>query len=71
MLTLSNKAYDTLKWISTIFLPALSVLYVALAGVWNLPYAEQVGATIMAVVLFMNALLGVAAAQYRALAGKK
>ena len=30
---LSNKAYDTLKWIAMYLLPALGTLYFALAGI--------------------------------------
>jgi len=65
-MVLSNKQYDTLKWIATILLPALSVLYVALATVWAFPYSGEVSATIMAIVLFMNALLGLSNAQHKA-----
>ena len=39
---LSDKVYDTLKWIVTIVLPALSALYWGLSGIWGWLYAEQV-----------------------------
>lgn len=61
---MSNKTYDTLKWIAMILLPALGTLYFALAGVWNLPYAEQVVGTITAVDTFLGAVLGIASASY-------
>lgn len=32
---LNNKVYDVLKWMALIALPALSVLYNVLAGVWG------------------------------------
>ena len=32
---LSDKVYDTLKWIVTIVLPALSALYWGLSGIWG------------------------------------
>lgn len=61
---MSNKVYDVLKWIALILLPALGTLYFALAGVWNLPYAEQVVGTITAVDTFLGAVLGIASASY-------
>jgi putative holin Dp-1 len=63
---LSNGVYDALKWITTILLPALSTLYVAVAAIWNLPYAEQVTSTISVIVLFLGALLQISSLQYRA-----
>lgn len=61
---MSNKLYDILKWVAMILLPAIGTLYFALAGIWNLPYAEQVVGTITAMDTFMGALLGIASAQY-------
>lgn len=61
---MNNKVYDVLKWIALILLPALGTLYFALAGVWNLPYAEQVVGTITAVDTFLGAVLGIASANY-------
>lgn len=61
---MSNKLYDILKWVAMILLPAIGTFYFALAGIWNLPYAEQVVGTITAVDTFLGALLGIASAQY-------
>lgn len=61
---LSNKAYDILKYIAQIVLPALSVLYLALAGLWNLPYPEAISGTIMAVDTFLGALLKISTDAY-------
>lgn len=62
---LSNKAYDVLKFIAMIVLPAVGTLYFALAGIWGLPYGEQIVGTITAVDTFLGALLGLSTAQYR------
>ena len=59
-----NGLYDKLKWVCLIFLPALSTAYSALAGIWNLPYAEQIPATVTVVSLFLGTLLGVSSAEY-------
>lgn len=61
---LSNKAYDTLKWIAMYLLPALGTLYFALAGIWSFPYGEEVVGTITAVDTFLGVLLGISTAQY-------
>ena len=61
---LNDKIYDILKWVALVVLPAIATLYTALAGVWGLPYAQEIPATITAVDLFLGALLGVSTAQY-------
>lgn len=70
MMTMSNKIYDTLKWIAQYVLPAIGTLYFALAGIWGLPYGEQVVGTITAVDTFLGVLLGISAAQYNKTVGK-
>lgn len=61
-----NKVYDMLKYITMILLPAIATLYSALAGIWGLPYAEQIVATISALTTFMGVTLMVNSANYRA-----
>lgn len=61
---LTNRLYDALKFVAQIFLPALGTLYFTLAGVWELPYAEQVVGTIVAVDTFLGVLLGLSTKQY-------
>lgn len=61
---LSNKAYDVLKWIAQILLPALGTLYFALAGIWGFPYGEQIIGTITAVDVFLGVILGISSAKY-------
>ena len=63
-MTISNKAYDILKWIAQYLLPAVGTLYFAIAGIWGLPYGEQVVGTITAVDTFLGVILGVSAARY-------
>lgn len=61
---LNNKAYDILKFIAQIFLPALGTLYFALASIWGLPYGEQIVGTITAIDAFLGALLGISTINY-------
>ena len=62
---MSNKTYDILKWIALYFLPGLATFYFALAGIWNLPYGEQVLGTISALDTFLGVLLGLSNAKYK------
>lgn len=68
---MSNKVYDILKQIALVWLPALGTLYFALAGIWGLPYAEQIVGTITAIDTFLGAILGITTAQYKKNKGKK
>lgn len=61
---LSNKTYDVLKWIAMYLLPALGTLYFALAGIWGLPYGEQIVGTITAIDTFLGVILGISTASY-------
>ena len=61
---MSNKVYDALKWIAMYLLPALGTLYFALAGIWGLPYGEQIVGTITAIDTFLGVILGISTTQY-------
>ena len=63
---MSNRAYDILKWIAQILLPAVGTLYFALASIWGLPYAEEIVGTITAVDCFLGAILGISTKIYNA-----
>ncbi len=62
---MSNKVYDVLKWIAMYLLPALGTLYFALAGIWGLPFGEEVVGTISALDTFLAVVLGISSAQYK------
>lgn len=64
MFKMSNDTYDILKYIAQIVLPACGTLYSAVSGIWGLPYGEQIVATIMAVDLFMGAILKISTDNY-------
>ena len=61
---LSNRAYDVLKWICIIVLPALATLYRGVGTIWSLPYVEEIPQTIIVIDAFIGALLGVSTIQY-------
>ena len=61
---MSNKVYDLLMWLSQVVLPALGVLYAALAGIWGLPGAVQVSGTILAFDTFLGVVLKASQSKY-------
>lgn len=46
---MTGRLYDRIKFVALIGLPALGTLYFALAGIWGLPYADQIVGTIAAI----------------------
>ena len=60
---ISNKLYDILKILCPV-LGAVSALYVALADVWNLPYATQISGTIGAVIAFIGSIMQISSKAY-------
>lgn len=61
---ISNKTYDTLKWICLAVIPALATLVLTVGKIWSLPYYDNIGATISAIGLFLGAIIGVSSAHY-------
>lgn len=60
----TNKAYDVLKSVALIWLPAVATLYFALAGIWGIPDATQVVGSITALDTVLGGLLGVSSKTY-------
>lgn len=56
---LPDKAYDIIKYVVTVLMPAASVLYVGLAGIWGWPYADEVARTEAVVYTFLCAAMGI------------
>ena len=63
-MTMSNKTYDTLKWIAQYFLPAIGALYLGLSKIWGFPNGEEVMGTIAAIDTFLGVMLGISSANY-------
>lgn len=60
----SDKAYNTIKWIAQLVLPAAGTLYFALSQIWGFPYGEEIVGTITAIDVFLGALIGISTVQY-------
>ena len=58
MWQISNRAYDILKALATIVLPAIAALYLSLSQIWGFGFGEEIDATITAIICFINAILG-------------
>lgn len=61
---MSNKIYDVLKFIAQIVLPALATFYLTIAGIWSLPFGEEISGTIMAIDTLLGACLMLSSAKY-------
>lgn len=61
---LSDVAYDTLKFLAQIVLPALGALYFGLAAIWGLPEADKVVGTIVTLDTFLGVILGISSKTY-------
>lgn len=68
---MNNKVYDVLKFIAQIVLPAIATFYLTLAGIWNLPFGEQVSATVMAIDTLLGAVLMISSNTYSKSIGGK
>lgn len=60
---LSDKLYDVLKWILTVFTPALIVLISTLGVIYGFD-TEVITLTIGAIATFIGALIGISSINY-------
>lgn len=61
---LGNKAYDGLKFVALVFLPALATFYTVASSLWGWSHAQEVVGTIVAADTFLGSMLGVSAKRY-------
>ena len=61
---MQNKTNDILKYTALVVLPALAVFYSTISNIWNLPFHDAIPDTIMAVDLFLGALLKISSDKY-------
>lgn len=61
---INNSLYDVLKWIAILFLPALAILIKTVFAIWQIPLGDQISATIIALQVFLGAILGVSSLNY-------
>jgi len=64
---ISNKLFDILKWVAMFVLPGAATFYFVLSGIWRLPYQLEVVGSLVAVNVWLSALLAVSNAQWQAI----
>ena len=64
---LSNKLFDILKWIAMLVLPGLATFYFAISAIWGLPYQKEIVGTLVAINVWLSALLAVSNSQWQAI----
>ncbi len=59
-----DRVYDVMKWVTMLFLPALTVLFTTVAPLWGMDagLVDTIGGTLTAVTAFLGAVLGLSAA---------
>lgn len=62
---MSNKVYDVLKWITLVFLPALTTLVGAILKNLNVDCTDIVLTIMTAVTTFLGTILGIANINYK------
>ena len=65
MIFKNSKVYDILKWVASVGFPALTAFWLAIGQIWNIPYTNQIGATLAAITAFACALLGISSIKYK------
>ncbi len=61
---MKNKTYDFWKKIAMYVLPAIATAVITIFKIWNLPYGEEIGATITAIDTALGVILGISSANY-------
>lgn len=62
---MSNKVYDVLKWITLVFLPALTTLVGVILNSFNIGCTDIVLTIMTAVTTFLGAILGISNINYQ------
>lgn len=62
---MTNKTFDTLKWITLVFMPAFSTLVGAIGGAVSWEHTQLALVILTALTTFMGGLLGVSNINYK------
>ena len=61
---MTNKIYDSLKYVALLIMPALATFVNGVGIVWGIPHTNEVTATITAFGVFLGAALGISSKNY-------
>ena len=56
---MKSETFEKLRFLAEVGIPALATLVLAVSNIWNLPYGQQIGTTIVAIGTFIGALVGI------------
>ena len=62
---MSNKTYDILKWITLVFLPALTTFVGVILNCFNIEYTDIVLTIMIGFDTFLGSLLGISNINYK------
>jgi len=62
---ISNKLYDSLKWICLILLPAFGTFYGLISSTLGWPYTQEILTILGGLEAFLGAILGISCASYK------
>ena len=61
---MKSETFEKLRFLAEVGFPALATLVLAVSNIWNLPYGQQIGTTIVAIGTFIGALVGISRNAY-------
>lgn len=61
---MSNKAYNILKYVALIVLPALATLLLGLGELWSIAIMPKIAGTVTLIATFLGAILQVSTSKY-------
>ena len=67
---MSNKTYDIIKDIALLWLPLVGTVYFGLAGLWGLPYADQIAGSVTVLDTALGAVVKYFAEKYKKIESK-
>ena len=61
---MSNKFFDTIRFLCEVLVPAIGTLYFGLSKIWGFPYGHEVVGTCSVIAVFLGAIIGINRASY-------
>lgn len=62
---ISDKTYDTLKFIAIYIIPSIETFWLTIGQAWKLPYVPEIGITIGALGLLIAGCIGMSNSAYQ------
>lgn len=61
---LSDKAFNVIRFLCELLVPAIGALYFGIAKIWNLPFGQEIVGTCACISTFLGAFIGVSRNEY-------